>query len=214
MGNWISVVALAAWPLVSILLYSRRPLSQATLWTVLAAQMLLPVGAVIKFQMIPQFDKETIPCLCILAGCMIVTGRRLKLFHESRVPNLLIVMFLIAPLITSQLNGDLLMYGDRIVPGVGWYDAISAFELNFIALIPFLVGRQFLRHELVCREIMVILVLAGLVYSLPLLFEIRSRLNSRIGSMAFRRACSRSRFVREDTGPWYSWGMGLWQRCF
>src|SRR6185312_16543892 len=82
-------------------------------------------------------------------------------------------MYLVSPIITSELNGDDLVFGDRILPGVGLYDAISALELGFIQLIPFLIGRQFLRDASTTREIMLVLVLAGLVYSLPMLFEIR-----------------------------------------
>src|ERR1700726_20535 len=112
MGNWFSTIALALWPLVALCLYLKRPLTQATLWTILAAQMLLPVGEVIKFQMIPQFDKETIPGLCILVGCMIVTRRRLTVFNGLGLTEILILMYLIGPLITSELNGDPMVFGD------------------------------------------------------------------------------------------------------
>jgi hypothetical protein len=173
MGNWFSIVALISWPLVALFLYVRQPLTHATLWTIMGAQLLLPVGAVIKFQMIPQFDKETIPSLCILIGCMTVAHRRLKLFHGIGLIEILILAFLISPLITSELNGDPMVTADRIIPGVGLYDGISACEYSFILLIPFLIGRQFLRKATTHKEIMLVLVLAGLVYSLPLLFEIR-----------------------------------------
>ena len=173
MGNWFSTIALVLWPLVALFLYLKRPLTQATLWTILGAQMLLPVGEVIKFQMIPQFDKETIPGLCILVGCMIVTGRRLTLFNRLGLAEILILMYLIGPLITSELNGDPMVFGDRVLPGVGLYDAISASAYSFILLIPFLIGRQFLRDAATNRDIFLVLVLAGLVYSFPLLFEIR-----------------------------------------
>jgi hypothetical protein len=173
MGNWFSTIALVSWPLVALCLYLKRPLTQATMWTVLAAQMLLPVGEVIKFKMIPQFDKDTIPCLCILVGCLVVARRGLKLFRGFGLTEVLIVMYLISPIITSELNGDALVFGDRILPGVGLYDAISALESSFILLIPFLIGRQFLRDAATTREIMLVLVLAALVYSLPMLFEIR-----------------------------------------
>src|SRR6185312_7110194 len=122
-GNWFSIIALVAWPLVALALYLKRPLTQATMWTVLAAQMLLPVGTVIKFKMIPQFDKDTIPCLCILVGCLVAGRRGLKLFRGFGVTEVLILMYLVSPIITSELNGDALVFGDRILPGVGLYDA-------------------------------------------------------------------------------------------
>jgi hypothetical protein len=173
MGNLFSTVALVSWPIISLLLYMKRPLPQATMWTVLAAQMLLPVGALIKFQMIPQFDKETIPCLCILVGCMVVARRPLKLLHGRGLADLLIIMSIASPILTSELNGDTITLIDRVLPGVGLYDAISAVEYGTILLIPFFVGRQFFRSPSSSKQIMLVLTVAGLLYSIPLLFEIR-----------------------------------------
>ena len=55
---------------------------QATLWTMLGAQLLLPVGTFFKIEMIPQFDKYSIPSLCALAGCMLATGRPIRLWRK------------------------------------------------------------------------------------------------------------------------------------
>ena len=46
--NWFATLALLAWPLVALWLYQTRPVSQATLWTILGGYLLLPVGASIK----------------------------------------------------------------------------------------------------------------------------------------------------------------------
>ena len=53
MPNSFAYVALLAWPVVAIVLYATRPLVQATLWTMLGAQLLLPVGTFFKIPMIP-----------------------------------------------------------------------------------------------------------------------------------------------------------------
>ena len=56
--NWFATVALLAWPFVALWLYQTRPVNQATLWTILGAYLLLPVGASIKLaEGIPQLDK-------------------------------------------------------------------------------------------------------------------------------------------------------------
>jgi len=173
-SNWLATIALVLWPVVSICLYRTLSLGQATLWTILAAQLLLPVGTAIKFQMVPQFDKNSIPCLCALIACLILPRQRPKLFKSLGLTEVLIVMNLIGPFITSELNGDNIYIGDALVlPGVGIYDAISASEAAFIILIPFFLGRQYLSGPLDSLKVLQALVVAGLVYSLPMLFEVR-----------------------------------------
>ena len=47
--NWFATFALVLWPLVALILYQTRPVNQATLWTILGGQLLLPVDTAIKF---------------------------------------------------------------------------------------------------------------------------------------------------------------------
>ena len=47
----------------------------ATIWTIIGAQLLLPVGAEIKFDMVPAFDKASIPNLAALASCLLFWPR-------------------------------------------------------------------------------------------------------------------------------------------
>jgi hypothetical protein len=57
MPNLLAMVALLVWPMVAIALYSMRGAVLATIWTIIDAQLLLPVGAEIKFDVVPAFDK-------------------------------------------------------------------------------------------------------------------------------------------------------------
>src|SRR5256714_15381875 len=68
--------------------------------------------------MVPQFDKKTIPNLCILAGCLIVQ-RFTKAVPLHLVAKFLLFVFLLGPIATSLLNGDPLFYGTRAVAGGG-----------------------------------------------------------------------------------------------
>lgn len=137
MQNWFATSVIALWPLVAIYFYCTLPLELATLWTILAGQLVLPVGAVIKFEMIPLFDKATVPNLCAFVGCMLVARRPPKLFASIGLIEILIVLNLIVPFLTCELNGDPVLAGNRVLPPVGLYDAISAVEANFLFLIPF-----------------------------------------------------------------------------
>ena len=53
------------------------------------------------------------------------------------------------------------------------YDGLSSVEMAFITVMPFILGRRVLRTSQSGDDILSIMVIAGLIYSLPMLFEIR-----------------------------------------
>ena len=171
--NWFASFALIVWPLVAMVLYATRPVVPATLWTILAAQLLLPVGTFFKFEMIPAFDKGSIPSFCALFGCTLATGRPVQLWRRFGAVECLIVVYLLSPVVTSLLNSDSIDVGGTVIPGVGIYDGLSAALGQFIFLIPFFIGRQLMRTPENLQEVFSTLLIAGLAYSLLLLFEIR-----------------------------------------
>src|SRR5262245_3508864 len=169
--NWFAFFMLLSWPLVALCLYYTRPVNQATLWTILGAQLLLPVGTAIKFEGIPQFDKISIPNLAALIGCLLVMRRPLRIWSGFGLAGILILMFVVGPFITAELNGDPIVLAGRTLPAETHYDALSAVVAQFIFLFPFFLGRQVLRSSADNEEILRVLVIAGLAYSLPMLFE-------------------------------------------
>jgi hypothetical protein len=172
--NWIAYVALLIWPLVALYLYSRLPIGRATLWTILGAYLLLPVGAEIKFAGIPAFNKESIPNLAALICCVLSAGRLPKFFRGLGIVEVLLLALLIGPFITSMLNTDPIRIGTTFLPGVDDYEALSAATAQFIlCIVPFLLGRQYLRGSEDNIDILRVMVIAGLAYSLPMLFEVR-----------------------------------------
>ena len=171
--NWFAIFMLVAWPVVAVILYVYRPVNQATLWTILGAQLLLPVGASIKFEGIPQFDKISIPNLAALVGCILILRRPPRIFSGFGFTSIFVLMSIIGPFITAELNTDPISLPRQILPAETHYDALSAIVFQFIALIPFFLGREVLRNSRDNAEIMRVLVIAGLVYSLPMLVEVR-----------------------------------------
>lgn len=170
--NWFATIALLAWPFVGLYLYATRPLTQATLWTILGAYLLLPVGTAIKLEGVPALDKTSIPNLVALLGCFI-TARGLRFWYRPGVAEGLILLFLVGPFITSNLNSDTIVIAEKILPGVGAYDALSASVTQFIFFAPYVLGRQLFRKEKNTEDLLRALVIAGLAYSLPMLFEVR-----------------------------------------
>jgi len=171
--NLFAFIALALWPLVSLCLYLKLPVGQATLWTILGAQLLLPVSVEIKFEGVPQFDKLSIPNLAALVGCLLVARRPLRIWAGFGFAEIATIIFVVSPFITAELNSDPIVLANRILPAESHYDALSALVRQFFSLIPFFLGRQLLRKSLDNEEVLRVLVIAGLVYSLPMLFEVR-----------------------------------------
>ena len=171
--NWFAFFALAFWPVVGLCLFQVWPAAQAAVWTFLGAYLLLPVGAAIHFQGIPQFDKDTIASIAVVLGIVLIKRRSLRLRNGFGLTELLVLIYLIAPLITDELNTDPIILPHHNLPAGSFYDGLSATVRQFLLLIPFFVGRQLLRSAADVQMILRTLVIAGLLYSFPILFELR-----------------------------------------
>jgi hypothetical protein len=171
--NLFAYCALLAWPIVALFLYSRLPIGKATLWTILGGYLLLPADLDIKFAHVPAFNKESIPNLAALICCSLYRGRLPSLVRGFGAAEILLVGLVVSPFITSMLNSDPIQIGETYLPGVGPYDALSATVAQFIDILPFFLARQCLRGSKDNAEIFRTLVIAGLAYSLPMLFEVR-----------------------------------------
>jgi hypothetical protein len=173
--NWLVLAALLFWPLLALWLYWRRPASEALLWTILGGQLVLPEGAVIKLAPgIPNLDKITIPIFAALVGCLMVARHPVRFWNQVGLPEVLFLSGVIGPIITSELNGDVMFVGGgTVLPSLGHYEALSAAVAQFIFMLPFLLGRSYLRSVADNMQILRVLVIAGLFYSILILFEIR-----------------------------------------
>src|ERR1700732_1566003 len=173
MPNSFAFVCLSIWPLVAIYLYFSRSTVQATLWTILGGLLLLPAATSYKLEMIPVFDKSTVPNLCAFVGWMFWAKASSRISPGVKFLDWLIVAFLLSPVISSLLNSDTVYSGGRGLPGVGLYDGLSAALTQAIVLIPFFLGRKTFRTATDIEEVFRVLAIAGLSYSVLLLWEIR-----------------------------------------
>jgi hypothetical protein len=173
MANWFAYVVLGIWPIVAIWLYRTKPVAMATLWTLLGGHLLLPVGVGIDLPMIPPLGKESIPTLAAFIGCRFIAKKRVPIFGQKGLMRWLLLLFMLGSFITAELNDKPVFIGNLQLPGLTFYDALTTMVNQFIAIMPFLIGRQLFQasenHLLMFR----MLVLAGLGYSIPMLFEVR-----------------------------------------
>ncbi|MGY3346693.1 MULTISPECIES: O-antigen ligase family protein [unclassified Bradyrhizobium] len=123
--------------------------------------------------MIPAIDKTLIGNLSLLVGCLLFAPRVKRVSMAGGLIGILAALYLISPIVTSALNNDPAFVGGRVLPGVGYYDGVSALILQTISLLPFLLGGRFLNEVKDVVTLLRVLVVAALIYSLPMLFEIR-----------------------------------------
>src|SRR5689334_15199358 len=171
--NLPSTIAFLIWPIVALVLYRRQSVTRATLWTILGAQLFLPPNVYYKFEMIPYFDKGSIAVFSAFIGCLFVAGRRIRFVRQLGLAEFLIFLVIFSPVVTALLNSDPVQIGRTDLPGVGLYDGLSSALSQFVMVLPLLLGRELLRSPEDTLEILRTIVIAGLIYSLPMLFELR-----------------------------------------
>jgi hypothetical protein len=161
------------WPLVTWVLFSRLDASRALLWTILGGYMLLPPVIAINLPMIPDFDKYSIPSLSASAAVIFLLGERFGVWPKSRLGRALIVLYVLSPFATVLTNTDPISFRQNSLPAMRIYDSLAVVASQFIALLPFFLARKYLSTPEALHKMALVLVYAGLIYSIPMLFEVR-----------------------------------------
>lgn len=173
MPNMIAYGALLLWPLVSLALYMMLPAGRATIWTVLAGYLILPVGLSFDFPGVPPMDKGIIPNLCALILAPLMARRGEFRWPRSVTVNVLLLVLVLSPFATALTNGDPISIGPLNLPGLGFREGLASAVGTALQAVPFVLGAALLGSERGHRDVLIALVLAALVYSLPMLAEIR-----------------------------------------
>lgn len=174
MPNPFAYLMLLVWPLIALAIYRRMDPARALIWAILGAYMLLPPAqATIDLPAVPNLDKFSIASLCALVFTLTVLKERVPILPQNPVGRLLLVMFVTSPFLTAATNPDLIpiLAGDK--PALRLYDSVAYISSQMIALIPFVLARRYLATSDGMRALAVALVTAGLIYSVPMLIEVR-----------------------------------------
>ncbi len=164
---------LLIWPLVMVVLFRKLSADRALVWSFLGAFMLLPPEVYIDLPLVPTLNKYTLPSLAALVLCMTMTDHKIRLFPESRIISLLMVAYVLSPLVTIMTNREPLFYAHVFLPGLTIYDAISEILKHAITIIPFILGFNIISTQAARRNFLTIFMIAGLIYSIPILLEVR-----------------------------------------
>jgi hypothetical protein len=176
MPNAIAYLALVAWPIIAIYLFNRHKsqnLERVIIWLVVWSFLYLPQRTAIDLPVIPPLDKVVIPNLVLIALLFLLKDGKLKLMPETGLGKFLILGMIFSPFVTALLNSDAFWIGAKFLQGISLYDAFTDLIRALVFIIPFVIGRCYLGSALAHREFLHALVIAGLVYTIPILFENR-----------------------------------------
>lgn len=174
MGNALAYVMLLAWPVVALAMYQRMAPAAALVWGLLLAYMLLPPEQVtINLPAFPNLDKFSVSNVSALVFTIYVLHQRVPILPANPIGGLLLALFVISPFATAITNPDPIPIQTGDVPALRAYDAISYVSGQLIALIPFFLARRFLGTDEGMRLLIRAFMTAGLIYSVPMLFESR-----------------------------------------
>lgn len=89
------------------------------------------------------------------------------------VGTLLLLLLVATPFLTAMRNAEPVVAGPRVIVGLQPYDAFSMVLGALVTVLPLLVARRYLATAAHHVVLLRILCIAGLIYSLPALFEVR-----------------------------------------
>ncbi len=171
MPNIFGILVFYSWPLVVFWLLSKYPTKQAIFLSITLAIMFLPNGFSVDFPLIPPIDRETLTALS-LAVFLFFTGKKFKLFPPG-IPSKILIGYLIVLVISTELNSDAFVIGDKFFPALTHHDAFSTIVRSLLSLMPFFLGRFFLNNVEDNEKIFKSLVILGLIYTPFMLIELR-----------------------------------------
>ncbi|HTU63559.1 MAG TPA: hypothetical protein VMF89_34085 [Polyangiales bacterium] len=178
-GDWgyRSAFALLLWIPFSLWLFKRERATRAGAHVLIWSMMWLPEEAAFDFPALPPFSKYSIAALCALAGLYWTSRRRLRAAKIGRGYDLIVIVMVLGQIGAVLTNGDPLSYGNWKtihLPAYTAYDGISTAVRDIVTvLVPLILGRALIRSRRDLHDVLVVLVIGGLVYSLPIFWELR-----------------------------------------
>jgi hypothetical protein len=122
--------------------------------------------------MLPPLDKFSIPAMSTFVLCW-MKGTQSPAPRRSLLIYCLAFAFVLSPILTTLNNSYELHMGDRSIPGFYPLDGVKLALQNIITLAPFFVGMRFLSSDDGRAALLKSIAIAALLYSLPMLFELR-----------------------------------------
>ena len=167
---WLALVLLIPFCFFA---YARWSPLYAACVTLFGSAMFAPCLIGWDFPLLPALDKETLPAICSILACALYRSAALSA-KPFRGPEALLLVWCCSTFVTAFTNGDVLVYGPRVIPGLTAYGGLSDCMTNLVTWFPpFYLGRCLIRTSRDLRVVFRFCAIAGLVYVVPILWELR-----------------------------------------
>lgn len=174
MPNAVAFIALASFPVVAVVLFGRLRADRALIWCLMLGYLFLPEPpAVFDLPLMPPLSKHNLPALMALLISLWRYGYDGPILPQSLLGKALLLTFVFSPIATVLTNEEPVFFGLVGLPGLGAKAAVALTLQQVLLVLPFLLARQHLASGGALREILKALMIAGLVYSIFMLIEIR-----------------------------------------
>ena len=157
---------------MSVILFIMLPVEAAAIWSLLGGYLLLPSATRVDVALLPPLDKFSIPAISTFLLCWI-KGTPAPAPRKSFLIYALAFAFVVSPILTSLNNSYELRIGKTSIAGFYPLDGVKLSLRNICTLAPFFVGMRFLSSEQGRALLLKSLPTAALIYSIPMLFEVR-----------------------------------------
>lgn len=173
MPNGLAYLMLWIWPLVTVVMFRRLTVERAFIWTILGGYLILPPVAYLDVPLAPPLDKHSIPALSAFFALWLRDGKTPRLVPQAPIARLFVAIFLLSGIGTVLTNDDPIIVGVAYLPPLPTVEVVFGIVYQFMGVLPLLLAQDLLKRPDHLREIVVALVVAGLLYSFPMLVEIR-----------------------------------------
>lgn len=172
--NLFAYAALFLWVPVTLAAFSRLRPPLAAMVTLLGGVMFLPESVAVDPPLVPPMDKFSMTAVSALLGCLWKAPERLRAARPLRGIDALFLVVIGGTVGTVLTNGEPIVTGPVVRPGLTLYDAFAHGVKDVLTLyLPFFLARAMLRTRRDLADLMRVLVACGLVYSVLALIEVR-----------------------------------------
>ena len=175
-------VVLFFWPIVVIVLFTRKVPAVALIWALLGGYLLLPAGIEIDLPGVPALHRNNIPAIACLIMALFVAKRSAETPLQFQLPGWLpksalsricLLLLLVGSVGTVLTNREPIPVVQRFLPGISLYDGISLLGATILSMIPFILGRKFFAHSEQQKYLLWAICAAAGFYAIPALYEVR-----------------------------------------
>ncbi len=170
----VAYTFLFGWILVGLALFAFFRPPVATALSFLVGTLLLPEKTGFDLPILPIVGKQEMVSMTALVAAYVFAGAPLRKARLGRGPELLLGVGMVGVILSVLTNMDSTRVGPELVPGTGATDFVSdVMQLILRWGIPFFLGRAMFTRRRDARLLLLVLAVAGVAYSFPIMIELQ-----------------------------------------